>query len=350
MKCKHTVECDEAILHVEFELNGMALVLALLKSGVYVYRTSDMQVLRHCSLPQSERAPDNWTAYNCFHMLPVKEKSKKKNGSKIGKKEESAVYTGDPHLRITLAGDNGNLYVWNTVIAIKTLKGTPRAASSSEGVEEEEEEEEEEEHPHESKLLAVVELPVAMNTVIEMSTLSPGHANSQGLHATAPPKQIGHRQTRVLALSKEGQALVIDVSGGSFATVGDWAAVMYFSPAKLMAVGVVDESNVDDIHITRAEGKIQGPFELTTHIVANNEQGEQERESEEFKAYVRSHMGYDLDMGGSGMSGAGPLYLSKRMHRADMTKPGRVTGTSPPFINLFYLHLPAPLYSPEAVH
>ena len=305
MKCKHIVECDEPILHAEFELNGAALVLALIKTGVYVYRTSDMQVLRHCSLPQSERAPEAWTAYNCFNMLPVKEKGKKGTKNK-GKKEEAAfAFVGDPHLRIVLAGSNGNLYVWNTVIPIKTLKGS--ATHSLEG---EMEDGDDDPHPHESKLLAVVELPVAMSTVVEMCTLNPGRANSQGLHATAPPKQIGDRQTRILALSKEGQALIIDVKDGSFATVGEWAAVMYFSPAKLMAVGVVDDTDIDIIEYSEsAEDNVT--FELKTHTVGNNSSGDIQRESREFKSYVRSHMGYDLDMNGKGELDNNSFYLRK---------------------------------------
>ena len=52
---EHTEECDEPILSAEFELGGHALVLALQNTGVYVYRTYDLKVLRHCSLPHSER-------------------------------------------------------------------------------------------------------------------------------------------------------------------------------------------------------------------------------------------------------------------------------------------------------
>ena len=329
MKCKHIIECDEPILHVEFELNGTALILALIKTGVYVYRSNDMQVLRHCSLPHSERAPEAWTAYNCFNMLPVKEKSRKsKKGSKTGKidkrgSEGESAFIGDPHLRIVLAGDNGNLYVWNAVIPIKTLKGA--ASTSPQGSAHEEDDS----HPHESKLLAVVELPVAMSTVVEMSTLHPGQANSQGLHAAASPKQIGDRQTRILALSKEGQALIIDVKDGSFATAGDWAVVMYFSPAKLMATGVVDETDLvtDDFDAVEDNAANAGTFELKTHTVANNDLDQIDRESREFKSYVRSRMGYNLDMGGQGSARQQPL-LSDRVLRASLTKPGRVTGTA----------------------
>ena len=315
MKCKNTLECDEAILSAEFELGGHALILALQKTGVYVYRTEDLQVLRHCSLPHSERGPDHWTAYNCHVLLPAREK--KKRG---GRSKDKASFAGDPHLRVSLAGDNGSLYVWNVIVPLSVIKRSAAAAAAATGDKDGDSDDDKSEGRdedtdvtnivHESKLLAVLSLPVDLSTVVEMSTLPPAHYSAQGGNATAPPKQIGDRQTRILAISEAGQVAVLDVREATFTTIGEWTVVISMEAEQCLGAPTVWSEEEDKYVAT--------PLTLSTHLIAVNsapeaKNGDMMRESQEFKSYVRSHASLphkDMDLTGAGQH----FYLSQKMH------------------------------------
>ena len=49
----HTLQCDEAIVDVRFELDGDAIAVTRLTSGVYLYAVIDRRLLMHLTLPDT---------------------------------------------------------------------------------------------------------------------------------------------------------------------------------------------------------------------------------------------------------------------------------------------------------
>ncbi len=91
VQCTRSLALTEGIIDIQFELDGELIAIVLENTGVYIYRSSDCQLICHCSLPSTERKP-NWVAYASTYY------------PKSGNIND---------LRFILSGDNGNLYTWS---------------------------------------------------------------------------------------------------------------------------------------------------------------------------------------------------------------------------------------------
>jgi hypothetical protein len=49
----HALQCDEAVVDVQFELSGDAIAVTRLFSGVHIYSTWDRRLLLHLALPDT---------------------------------------------------------------------------------------------------------------------------------------------------------------------------------------------------------------------------------------------------------------------------------------------------------
>ncbi len=91
VQCTRSLALTEGIIDIKFELDGELIAIVLENTGVYIYRSTDCQLICHCSLPSTERKP-HWIAYTSTYY------------PKSGNIND---------LRFILSGDNGNLYAWS---------------------------------------------------------------------------------------------------------------------------------------------------------------------------------------------------------------------------------------------
>jgi len=166
-QCLKTLDLKEGIVDISFEANGNVIAIALEKSGVFFYRSTDCQLILQCQLPVSERRP-KWTAYRSFCNPSV----------------SSSVEANAIDMYVIVAGDNGMLYYW--AASAVDLKAGPRFA----------------------KLVGVIELPVQMKMAISIELL--------GDYTLSP---------RFAIYSTEGAVLLVDLEAFSPTSHGSWTIV-----------------------------------------------------------------------------------------------------------------------------
>jgi len=166
-QCLKTLDLKEGIVDVSFEANGDLIAIALEKSGIFLYRSNDCQLVLQCQLPVSERRP-KWTAYQVF----------------CNPSTSSSVEAHALDIYVVVAGDNGMLYYW-TASAVD-LRAGPRFA----------------------KLVGVIELPVQMKMAIAIEIL--------GDYSLSP---------RFAIYSTEGAVLLVDLEAFSPSSSGSWTIV-----------------------------------------------------------------------------------------------------------------------------
>eukprot|EP01038_Epipyxis_sp_PR26KG_P005019 gene5019-7007_t len=99
-RCYQSLECEETVVEVKFEMNGDVIALVLSRTGCYLYSSETFQLITHLALPSSERHP-TWTSYCCSSPMVIP-----------GQNNPNVV-------NMILSGNNAMLYSWIVSLSIK---------------------------------------------------------------------------------------------------------------------------------------------------------------------------------------------------------------------------------------
>lgn len=202
VQCTRSLALAEGIIDIKFELEGELMAIVLENTGVYIYRSSDCQLICHCSLPSTERKP-NWIAYTSTYY------------PKSGNIND---------VRFILSGDNGNLYAWSIGNKLSDHRNTDI-------------------NPIYSEFLGVIELPSHMPYGCVLAPLGDENGGP-----------------RLGILSNESDLIIVDIEGpasnaGLWTIVADVRSSVLFNKAS--SIGITDKLSVEPyiINCSKARAK-----------------------------------------------------------------------------------------------